>query len=150
MTDRPPPLRSPPRPVFSALGPRSAAPQSGPLLAPKRFFGKRITVCVTGSVAAYKAVLLVRTLLKDGAIVDSGAIDNAVPRQLGIVLMEFWRSLQVQRANRNTFLLAEQSLSLAPCDRLLLRMSERATANRGCRSFILGAEAMCTAPNWTP
>jgi len=36
----------------------------------KRFEGKRITVCVTGSVAAYKAVLLVRSLLKEGAIVE--------------------------------------------------------------------------------
>ncbi len=32
--------------------------------------GKRITVCVTGSVAAYKAVLLVRALQKDGAFVE--------------------------------------------------------------------------------
>ncbi len=71
MTDRPvPPPRSPSRPAFAALGPRTVTPQPGPLLSPKRFEGKRITVCVTGSVAAYKAVLLVRTLLKDGATVD--------------------------------------------------------------------------------
>lgn len=32
--------------------------------------GKRVTVCVTGSIAAYKAVLLVRLLLKEGAEVE--------------------------------------------------------------------------------
>jgi phosphopantothenoylcysteine decarboxylase/phosphopantothenate--cysteine ligase len=39
-------------------------------VARKRFAGKRITLCVTGSVAAYKAALLVRSLLKDGAVVE--------------------------------------------------------------------------------
>jgi phosphopantothenoylcysteine decarboxylase/phosphopantothenate--cysteine ligase len=71
MTDRPiPPPRSTSRPAFAALGPRSLTPPPGPLASAKRFEGKRITVCVTGSVAAYKAVLLVRSLLKDGAVVD--------------------------------------------------------------------------------
>ena len=70
MTDRPLPPRSPSRPAFSAVGPRSPTPPPAPLGAPKRFAGKRITVCVTGSIAAYKAVLLVRSLLKDGAFVE--------------------------------------------------------------------------------
>ncbi len=71
MTDRPvPPPRSMSRPAFAAVGPRSAAPAPGPVLPPKRFVGKRITVCVMGSIAAYKSVLLVRSLLKEGALVD--------------------------------------------------------------------------------
>jgi phosphopantothenoylcysteine decarboxylase/phosphopantothenate--cysteine ligase len=70
MTDRPVPPRSASRPAFSAVAQRTGSPPPAPILAPKRFAGKRITVCVTGSVAAYKAVLLVRTLLKDGAVVD--------------------------------------------------------------------------------
>ncbi|HEY3666824.1 MAG TPA: bifunctional phosphopantothenoylcysteine decarboxylase/phosphopantothenate--cysteine ligase CoaBC, partial [Polyangiaceae bacterium] len=69
MTDRPVPPRAVSRPAFSAVGVRSATPPPGPAVT-ARFAGKRITVCVTGSVAAYKAVLLVRTLLKDGAVVD--------------------------------------------------------------------------------
>jgi phosphopantothenoylcysteine decarboxylase / phosphopantothenate---cysteine ligase len=71
MSERPPfPTRAPSRPAFAAVGPRSATPQSSSLAAPKRFAGKRVTVCVTGSVAAYKAVLLVRALIKDGAFVE--------------------------------------------------------------------------------
>lgn len=71
MSDRQiPPPRSTSRPAFAAVGPRSATPAPGSPQPPKRFAGKRITVCVTGSVAAYKAVLLVRSLLKDGALVD--------------------------------------------------------------------------------
>jgi phosphopantothenoylcysteine decarboxylase/phosphopantothenate--cysteine ligase len=70
MTDRPVSPRSASRPAFSAVASRSATPPPTPVVTPKRFAGKRITVCVTGSVAAYKAVLLVRTLLKDGAVVD--------------------------------------------------------------------------------
>ncbi|MES1177581.1 MAG: bifunctional phosphopantothenoylcysteine decarboxylase/phosphopantothenate--cysteine ligase CoaBC [Myxococcales bacterium] len=71
MSDRPPfPTRAPSRPAFAAVGPRAPTPPPGPLAAPKRFAGKRVTVCVTGSVAAYKAVLLVRALLKDGAFVE--------------------------------------------------------------------------------
>jgi phosphopantothenoylcysteine decarboxylase/phosphopantothenate--cysteine ligase len=71
MSDRPPfPTRAPSRPAFAAPGPRASTPQAGAIGAPKRFAGKRITVCVTGSVAAYKAVLLVRALLKDGAFVE--------------------------------------------------------------------------------
>jgi phosphopantothenoylcysteine decarboxylase/phosphopantothenate--cysteine ligase len=70
MSDRPLPPRAQSRQAFAAVGPRSASPQPSPLGTPKRFAGKRITVCVTGSVAAYKAVLLVRSLLKDGAFVE--------------------------------------------------------------------------------
>ena len=71
MSDRPPfPPRASSRPALAAVAPRSQTPQPGPPVAPKRFAGKRITVCVTGSVAAYKAVLLVRALLKEGAFVE--------------------------------------------------------------------------------
>jgi len=70
MSDRPFPPRSQSRPAFSAIGPRVPSPPPGPSSAPQRFAGKRITVCVTGSVAAYKAVLLVRALQKDGAFVE--------------------------------------------------------------------------------
>src|SRR3954470_18963165 len=71
MSDRPPfPPRAQSRPPFAAVGPRAPTPLPAPVTAPKRFAGKRITVCVTGSVAAYKAVLLVRALLKDGAFVE--------------------------------------------------------------------------------
>jgi phosphopantothenoylcysteine decarboxylase / phosphopantothenate---cysteine ligase len=68
MSDRPLPPRSQSRPPFS--GPRVPSPPPVPSSAPQRFMGKRITVCVTGSVAAYKAVLLVRALQKDGAFVE--------------------------------------------------------------------------------
>lgn len=70
MTDRPPPLYSPSRSSSAALGGSSAKAPPTPQSAPKRFAGRRITVCVTGSVAAYKAVLVVRSLLKDGAFVE--------------------------------------------------------------------------------
>jgi phosphopantothenoylcysteine decarboxylase/phosphopantothenate--cysteine ligase len=36
----------------------------------KRLTGKRITLCVTGSIAAYKAAILLRLLLKEGADVE--------------------------------------------------------------------------------
>ncbi|MGC4094832.1 MAG: bifunctional phosphopantothenoylcysteine decarboxylase/phosphopantothenate--cysteine ligase CoaBC [Polyangiaceae bacterium] len=36
----------------------------------RRLVGKRITLCVTGSIAAYKAVLLLRLLMKEGADVE--------------------------------------------------------------------------------
>jgi phosphopantothenoylcysteine decarboxylase/phosphopantothenate--cysteine ligase len=69
MTDRPPPPpRSASRPSFSAVS--AGLPRLAPPSIPKRLEGKRITVCVTGSVAAYKAALLVRLLLKDGAAVE--------------------------------------------------------------------------------
>ena len=73
MSDRPPfPPRAQSRPAFApvSVNPRSPSPQPAPLVPSKRFAGKRITVCVTGSVAAYKAVLLVRLLMKDGAFVE--------------------------------------------------------------------------------
>ncbi len=70
MTDRPLPPRSSSRPGFAAVT-AGVAPPRGPLAgAQKGFAGRRITVCVTGSIAAYKAVLLVRLLLKEGATVD--------------------------------------------------------------------------------
>src|SRR6186713_2535540 len=36
----------------------------------RRLDGRRVTLCVTGSIAAYKAVLLVRLLLAEGAHVE--------------------------------------------------------------------------------
>jgi phosphopantothenoylcysteine decarboxylase / phosphopantothenate---cysteine ligase len=69
MTDRPPPPpRSASRQSFAAAS--AGVPRLTPPSTPKRLAGKRITVCVTGSVAAYKAALLVRLLLKDGAAVE--------------------------------------------------------------------------------
>ncbi len=69
MTSRPPPPpRSASRPQLAAVSvpaPRAITPAPS-----KRFEGKRITVCVTGSVAAYKAALVVRLLLKEGAAVE--------------------------------------------------------------------------------
>jgi len=70
MSDRPFPPRSQSRPAFTAIGPRVPSPPPAPSSSPQRFAGKRITVCVTGSVAAYKAVQLVRALQKDGAFVE--------------------------------------------------------------------------------
>jgi phosphopantothenoylcysteine decarboxylase/phosphopantothenate--cysteine ligase len=69
MTDRPPPPRSPSRPGFAAVALGSSTRGVAPRAATGSA-GQRITVCVTGSVAAYKAVLLVRLLLKEGATVD--------------------------------------------------------------------------------
>jgi phosphopantothenoylcysteine decarboxylase/phosphopantothenate--cysteine ligase len=69
MTDRPPPPRSATRPAFAAVGLGSSRRGVAPSPA-KGIAGQRISVCVTGSVAAYKAVLLVRLLLKEGATVD--------------------------------------------------------------------------------
>jgi phosphopantothenoylcysteine decarboxylase / phosphopantothenate---cysteine ligase len=71
MSDRPPfPPRVPSRAASAALSPRAKTPAAAALGVAKRFADKRITVCITGSVAAYKAVLLVRALLKDGAFVE--------------------------------------------------------------------------------
>lgn len=51
--------------------PRSDPPPQPPSSRSGRLSGKRITLCVTGSIAAYKAVLLARALLADGAIVQT-------------------------------------------------------------------------------
>jgi phosphopantothenoylcysteine decarboxylase/phosphopantothenate--cysteine ligase len=69
MTDRPPPPRSASRPGFAAVGLGSSTRGVAPRAA-KGIAGQRVTVCVTGSIAAYKAVLLVRLLLKEGATID--------------------------------------------------------------------------------
>jgi phosphopantothenoylcysteine decarboxylase / phosphopantothenate---cysteine ligase len=64
---RPRPTKAPPG-VASEAGVRSelgSAPKARGRLA-----GKRITLCVTGSVAAYKAVLLLRALMQEGAEVE--------------------------------------------------------------------------------
>ncbi|MEO6599599.1 MAG: bifunctional phosphopantothenoylcysteine decarboxylase/phosphopantothenate--cysteine ligase CoaBC [Polyangiaceae bacterium] len=73
MSNRPPfPTRAASRTAVAAVSApaRPPAPEPGPLTAPRRLAGKRLTVCVTGSVAAYKAVLLVRALIKSGAFVE--------------------------------------------------------------------------------
>lgn len=55
----------------SGAGGAPLQPQaSRPLPSSGRLAGKRITLCVTGSVAAYKAVLLLRALQKEGAELD--------------------------------------------------------------------------------
>src|ERR1022692_3296716 len=45
--------------------------------------GKKVLLCVTGSIAAYKAVVLLRLLIKDGAevrvLMTRGAIDFVSP-----------------------------------------------------------------------
>jgi phosphopantothenoylcysteine decarboxylase/phosphopantothenate--cysteine ligase len=51
-------------------GNEGAPPASAELPAGGRLRGKRITLCVTGSVAAYKAVLLLRALKQEGAEVE--------------------------------------------------------------------------------
>src|SRR5258705_1449648 len=47
------------------------------------FLGKKILLCVTGSIAAYKAVVLLRLLIKNGAevkvIMTKAAIDFVSP-----------------------------------------------------------------------
>jgi len=48
----------------------AAPPSSSELPAGGRLRGKRITLCVTGSVAAYKAVVLLRALSQEGAEVE--------------------------------------------------------------------------------
>src|SRR5882724_11053974 len=71
MNDRPPPSRrAASRPTLVAPGTRSATPGPATLGTPTPLSNRRITVCVTGSVAAYKAVLLVRLLMKQGASVE--------------------------------------------------------------------------------
>ena len=71
MSDRPPfPPRVPSRAALAALSPRARTPAAASPSVAKRFADKRITLCVTGSIAAYKAALLVRALLKDGAFVE--------------------------------------------------------------------------------
>jgi phosphopantothenoylcysteine decarboxylase/phosphopantothenate--cysteine ligase len=71
MNDRPPPPpRSASRPAFAAVGAGIATSRPPPPSAPRRLANPRVTVCVTGSVAAYKAVLLVRALMKQGATVE--------------------------------------------------------------------------------
>ena len=65
------------------------APTPPPERRARRFAGKRITLCVTGSIAAYKAVYLLRSLLKEGAFVEvvltrSGAEFVAPPTFSGL------------------------------------------------------------------
>lgn len=55
---------------MNAASPRGATLTPSSAAARHRFADRRITVCVSGSIAAYKAVLLVRALLKDGAFVE--------------------------------------------------------------------------------
>src|SRR5687768_6208152 len=43
----------------------------------RRLAGSRVTLCVTGSIAAYKAVLLLRLLLKEGADVEVVLTESA-------------------------------------------------------------------------
>src|SRR6478736_1173863 len=52
-------------------------------MSPQIFNGKKILLCVTGSIAAYKAVILLRLLIKNGAeikiIMTKAAIDFVSP-----------------------------------------------------------------------
>lgn len=71
------PTDPPPRPRASERPPRAPsrpAPARRPAEAPAphrgRLTGKRVTVCVTGSIAAYKAPLVTRLLLREGAEVQ--------------------------------------------------------------------------------
>lgn len=52
-------------------------------MSPQFFYGKKILLCVTGSIAAYKAVVLLRLLVKNGAevkiIMTKAAIDFVSP-----------------------------------------------------------------------
>lgn len=52
-------------------------------MSPQFFYGKKILLCVTGSIAAYKAVVLLRLLIKNGAevkiIMTKAAIDFVSP-----------------------------------------------------------------------
>jgi phosphopantothenoylcysteine decarboxylase/phosphopantothenate--cysteine ligase len=52
-------------------------------MTPQIFYGKKILLCVTGSIAAYKAVVLLRLLVKNGAevkiIMTKAAIDFVSP-----------------------------------------------------------------------
>jgi phosphopantothenoylcysteine decarboxylase / phosphopantothenate---cysteine ligase len=52
-------------------------------MSPQIFHGKKILLCVTGSIAAYKAVVLLRLLIKNGAevriIMTKAAIDFVAP-----------------------------------------------------------------------
>lgn len=58
-----------PAPLEGGSVPSVPAPGLEPLIR-RRLAGKRITLCVTGSVAAYKAVILLRLLRKEAASVD--------------------------------------------------------------------------------
>jgi phosphopantothenoylcysteine decarboxylase/phosphopantothenate--cysteine ligase len=61
-----------PAPLGLGPGPQrpSQAPRSGAAVLRGKLAGRRIALCVTGSIAAFKAVLLVRLLLKEGAEVE--------------------------------------------------------------------------------
>lgn len=66
LSERP---RSPserPRPLSERPGPASSPPAPARL----RLAGRRIALCVTGSIAAYKAAVVLRLLLKEGAEVE--------------------------------------------------------------------------------
>lgn len=70
MSDRP--SREPPRPVrrrpFPSVSDAPANEGAPPRF--ERFVGRHVTLCVTGSVAAYKAAVLLRLLREEGAEVD--------------------------------------------------------------------------------
>lgn len=72
-----PPTSDPPPPSSSPVAaPETPEPSHEAEIEPRepqvrrRLSGKRITLCVTGSIAAYKAALLLRLLLKEGADVE--------------------------------------------------------------------------------
>jgi phosphopantothenoylcysteine decarboxylase / phosphopantothenate---cysteine ligase len=70
MTTRPPPPPRPtPRPAADPSRPESTLP--GDIgVEPRGIAGRHVTLCVTGSVAAYKAVQVARLFLAEGATVD--------------------------------------------------------------------------------
>lgn len=63
------PVSEPPLPSLADPRPSTFPPDRVPRVR-RRLIGKRITLCVTGSIAAYKAVVLLRLLQKEGAEVE--------------------------------------------------------------------------------
>lgn len=78
----PPPPPAPPSSPAASAPPAAEVPPNEPVAelelplssreprVRRRLLGKRVTLCVTGSIAAYKSVLLLRLLLKEGADVE--------------------------------------------------------------------------------
>jgi phosphopantothenoylcysteine decarboxylase/phosphopantothenate--cysteine ligase len=75
MNDRPSREPPPRRRAFPSSSESGTGEQAAPRFA--RFAGRHVTLCVTGSVAAYKAALLLRLLREEGADVDVVMTESA-------------------------------------------------------------------------
>jgi phosphopantothenoylcysteine decarboxylase/phosphopantothenate--cysteine ligase len=111
-----------------------------------RLSGKHITLCVTGSIAAYKAVLLLRALQKEGASLDV-VLTNSAAELVGPATFAGLTGRAPHRAMFGDDLAGELHVELAQkSDLLLIAPATADTLARlaqGRSDDLLGATALC-------